>query len=420
MAVFSLSAKRPKQLPDSLRAIAIDVNGVPFTMLRVEGGSFCMGATIEQTDRDIYTDKPAHLVFLSPFYMAATEVTNQLWRAVMGEKHDMAVSGYPQHPVSYVSWADCQQFVRRLDSITGLPFRLPTEAEWEYAARGGASSRHYRFAGGETADSIGWTYPHSGNTTHAVARKHPNELGLYDMTGNVAEWCHDRYGKYRLSTPPDPCGPDTGAYRIVRGGSFAQCVANTHLSVRDWQLPETATDYIGFRLALSLPDDPMKEPVPEEPSLTRNIRIRGQKMHFSLVPAAQPYYISDEVSVSLWKKIMHAAPPDNDKSVAVGMKRAQRTAFAEECSKLSQQPLAVATVAEEDTAVLLKVIQPLQEKRKNRSSVRSVQRKRRVNSKLSPLTELFGVRLSQPDDPVLVFFKGDFDENRPLRLILHL
>ena len=172
------------------------------------------GATPDQHDPDTYTDKPAHLVFLSPYYMATTEVTNRLWRAVMNEREMLNLSGYPEHPVSFVSWLEAQEFIRRLDSITGMPFRLPTEAEWEFAARGGEQSKHFRFAGSNEADTVGWLFPVAGQWTHPVASKRPNELGLYDMTGNVAEWCQDIYGPYELSTRPDPCGAESEGGRI--------------------------------------------------------------------------------------------------------------------------------------------------------------------------------------------------------------
>ena len=151
-------AKRHKPVvPDSLQRIVLNVNGIPLTLRRVEGGSFMMGGTIDQTDKDIYTDKPVHLVFLSPYYIAETEVTSQLWRSVMPERETLTPRGYPTNPISYITWYDCHEFLRRLDSITGLPFRLPTEAEWEYAARGGEKSEYFRFAGSHVADSIGWT-----------------------------------------------------------------------------------------------------------------------------------------------------------------------------------------------------------------------------------------------------------------------
>ena len=419
LLLLPLAAKKRSHVPDSLQTLTYEVNGVPIQMQRVEGGSFVMGATPDQHDPDTYTDKPAHLVFLSPYYMATTEVTNRLWRAVMSEKEMLELSGYPEHPVSFVSWHEAQRFVRRLDSITGMPFRLPTEAEWEFAARGGAKSKHYRFAGGDVPDSIGWLYSVARNWTHPVARKQPNELGLYDMTGNVAEWCQDLYGPYQLSTVPDPCGADTGSFRIVRGGSYDEAKANCHLSVRRWYEPETSVGYIGLRVALSLPDDPMKQIVPEEPPLTQKVRIKGRRLHFYLVPGEEPYYISDEISANQWKRVIAAEPPDKERGLAVGMSRQERLRFAETCSRLADKPLAVASIAEVDSAIAKGVIDPPKQPERKKS-VRSTQRSRRVRSKLSPWTELVGVRLSLPDDPVLLEYKGDANEKLPLRLVIKL
>lgn len=419
LLLLPLAAKKRQPVPDSLQTLTFEVNGVPILMQRVEGGSFVMGATPDQHDPDTYTDKPAHLVFLSPYYMATTEVTNRLWRAVMSEKEMLELSGYPEHPVSFVSWHEAQRFVRRLDSITGMSFRLPTEAEWEFAARGGAKSKHYRFAGGDIPDSIGWLYSVAGNWTHPVARKQPNELGLYDMTGNVAEWCQDLYGPYQLTTAPDPCGADTGSFRIVRGGSYDEAKANCHLSVRRWYEPETSVGYIGLRVALSLPDDPMKQVVPEEPPLTQKIRIKGRRLHFYFVPGEEPYYISDEINANQWKRVMAAEPPDKERGLAIGMSRQERLRFAETCSRLADKPLAVASIAEVDSAIAKGAIDPPKPP-KRKKSVRSTQRSRRTREKLSPWTELVGVRLSLPDDPVLLEYKGDANEKLPLRLIIKL
>ncbi|MBP5659607.1 MAG: SUMF1/EgtB/PvdO family nonheme iron enzyme [Paludibacteraceae bacterium] len=416
-----MARKHKPVVPDSLQRLELEVNGVGWTMQRVEGGSFMMGATPEQWDREIYTDKPAHLVFLSPYYIATTEVTVELWRAVMPEREVINPKGYPTVPISYVSWIDCQEFVRRLDSITGLPFRLPTEAEWEYAARGGAKSKAYRFAGGNEADSIGWTYSCSGNWRHAVGGKHPNELGLYDMTGNVSEWCQDRYGPYSLSTQPDPCGADTGSYRIARGGSYAECVANSHLSVRRWHVPETATEYIGFRVALTLPDDPMMQVVEEEPLLTRSVRIKGKKLQFMYVPAEQPYYISEPVECTLWKKIMQKDAPDRSKSVALGMGKSDRIRFAEYSSRAAKEALYVASAEQIVLAEQQQIIEPFQPDTKNKrkqDTTRSIQRRRKAADKLSPWTELVGVRLPRQDDPILLQFKTADDDSRPLRLVM--
>lgn len=453
MSVLPLAARRHKSVvPDSLQRIDIKIHiagkdssdgkdstvgkdslsgkdsssgkDLHLIMQRVEGGSFMMGATTDQYDPDIYTDKPAHLVFLSPYYIATTEVTVELWRAVMPESEIISPKGYPTIPISYVSWNECQEFVRRLDSITGLPFRLPSEAEWEYAARGGNKSKSFRFAGGNIADSIGWTYSSSGNWKHPVGRKHPNELGLYDMTGNVSEWCQDMYGAYQLSTLPNPCGADTGSYRIVRGGSYDECNANSHISVRRWYRPETTAGYIGFRVAFTLPNDPMMQVQQEEPPLTRSVRIKGKKVRLVYVPAAeQPYYISEEIESSLWRKIMKKDAPDRIKSIAIGMSKKERVRFAEYCSRLANDAIYVASAEQIVAAEQQGIIEPFQpdvSHRHKKRSVHQIQRKRRIATKLSPWTELVGVRLPKPDDPVLLQFKKADDESRPLRLVSYL
>ncbi len=428
-----MAARRHKLVvPDSLQRVEIKIHtggkdssaGKDWylTMQRVEGGSFIMGATEEQYDPDILTDKPAHLVFLSPYYIATTEVTVELWRAVMPDREIISPKGYPTLPISYVSWNDCQEFVRRLDSITGYPFRLPTEAEWEYAARGGSKSKFFRFAGGNIADSIGWTYSGSGNWKHPVGRKHPNELGLYDMTGNVSEWCQDIYGAYQLGSRPNPCGADTGSYRVVRGGSYDECNANSHLSIRRWYIPETSAGYIGFRVAFTLPDDPMMQVQTEEPPLARSVRIKGKKLRFVYVPAEQPYYISEEIECNLWKNIMKKDAPDRIKSVALGMSKAERVRFAESCSHLSNEAIYVAS-AEQIVAAeqhgIIEPFQPDENRRYKKLSVQQIQRRRKAADKLSPWTELIGIRLPKPDDPVLLLFKKADDESRPLRLVTY-
>ena len=382
-----------------------------------------MGATVDQTDQDLYTDKPAHLVFLSPFYIAETEVTNQLWQRLMPERESLLPKGYPTNPVSYVSWHDAQEFVHRLDSITGLSFRLPTEAEWEFAARGGIKSKHYRFAGGNEPDSVGWTNNCSGNWSHPVARKKPNELGLYDMTGNASEWCEDNYAPYEIGTPPDPCVRDTGRYKIVRGGSYDECIANSHISVRRWYLPETSHGYIGFRLALTLPNEPTMQTVKSEPDLTRKIRLHGRKLLFTYIPAEEPYYISEEISVSLWRKMMRKDPPDNFKQIALGMTRTERTLFAEYCSRDAKEVLLVASaehIVAAEQKHLIEPFNPEQNHKRRQPTVRQIQHRRKAAAKLSPWAELAGFRLPQPDDPVLLQYKNDDGDSKPLRLVIKI
>jgi hypothetical protein len=356
-------------VPDSLKAPVFQVGEVSFKMQRVEGGAFVMGATPDQYDEHTISDKPAHTVVLSPFYIAETEVTNELWHAVMPDRRFVEDWYDPTQPITYVTWEDAQLFVHRLDSLTGMPFRLPTEAEWEYAARGGSKSKGFRFAGSDLCDTVSWNTANAGFKKHQVKKKQPNELGLYDMTGNVAEWCQDIYGPYQLSTRPDPCGADTGSFRIVRGGSYDDCVANSHLSVRRWYEPETTVGYIGFRVALTLPDDPMMQVVPDEPELTQKVRVKGRKLHFDLVPGDEPFYLSEEISAAFWKKVMGVDPADKDHGSAIGMSSKERARFAELCSRLSEKPLAVASLSEIDTALSKGVIL----KRKNKKEEQDVQ-----------------------------------------------
>ena len=203
------------------------VNGVTFTMVRVEGGTFTMGATSEQTDANKW-EKPAHQVTLSDYYIGQTEVTQALWKAVMGATP--TTDGYQwedeyglgdNYPARSISYEDVQTFIARLNKLTGRTFRMPTEAEWEYAARGGSKSKGYVYSGGNTLDNVGWSCDNGGSKAHPVAQKAANELGLYDMSGNVFEWCSDRYGRYSPSPQTNPKGPSSGSYRVLRGGSWS-------------------------------------------------------------------------------------------------------------------------------------------------------------------------------------------------------
>lgn len=422
LSCVPLFARRHKPVvPDSLLVITLSVDGVPLVMRRVEGGSFMMGATIDQTDPDVYSDKPAHMVQLSPFYIAQTEVTYQLWHRVMPEHESLHPKGYPTNPISYVTWWDCKEFIRRLDSITGLPFRLPTEAEWEYAARGGQDSRHYRYAGGNEPDSVGWTHSCSGDWTHPVARKRPNEAGLYDMTGNVAEWCEDRYAPYQLGTEPNPCVSDTINQKIVRGGSYDDCVANSHLSIRRWYPAETSRGYIGLRLAMTLPDDPVILAERAENAQQKSVRVQGKKIHFDLVPAEQPYFISEEISAALWRKMMMSEPPQKAQKTAVGMSMAERVQFAEYCSREAREVMQVASPEETLLAANMGIIPPVLKEAgtlRKRTNTKQLQHKRRVNKSLSPWAEMLGIRMPKPDDPVLLQFKEEGTLSRPLRLVI--
>ena len=224
------------------------VRGVSFNMQFVEGGTFTMGATKEQgtwsTDNDEY---PTHQVTLGNYMIGETEVTQALWKAVMGNNPSDYLGD--NRPVEEVSWNDCQQFIKKLNEITGEKFRLPTEAEWEYAARGGIHSQGFRYPGTAKAKEACW-YGNSNNGTHEVGKKCPNELGIYDMGGNVWEWCQDWKGDYTSSPVTNPVGPRTGTKRVVRGGSFHSTKDLTRTTHRSSNIPNYTRNYIGLRLAL--------------------------------------------------------------------------------------------------------------------------------------------------------------------------
>ena len=226
-----------------------DVNGVSFTMIPVEGGTFTMGATSEMAGEPSLDEKPTHQVTLSSYYIGETEVTQALWEAVMGSNPSRFKGD--NLPVEKVSWHDCQTFISRLNSLTGKRFRLPTEAEWEFAARGGNQSRHTQYSGSSRIDDVAWYEDNSGYKTHPVKTKQPNELGIYDMTGNVKEWCQDWYGSYSSYAQTNPTGADSGSYRVVRGGSSWSPPLGYRSSYRYIHTPGGSDDDLGLRLVLS-------------------------------------------------------------------------------------------------------------------------------------------------------------------------
>ena len=235
----------------------ISVNGVTFTMVLVEGGTFTMGATSEQTGADS-DEKPAHQVTLSDYYIGQTEVTQALWKAVMGEtptsdgdQWGPEIGLGDNYPAYYISDNDVLSFISKLNSLTGRTFRMPTEAEWEYAARGGNKSKGYLYSGGNTLDNVGWYYENSSSKTHPVAQKSANELGLYDMSGNVWEWCSDWYGSYSSLPQTNPTGPSTGSSRVLRGGSWLSKASCCRVAFRDYFSPSGLSCDWGVRLALS-------------------------------------------------------------------------------------------------------------------------------------------------------------------------
>ena len=195
--------------------VPITVKGVTFNMIKVEGGTFTMGATPEMTDpKD--NEKPTHQVTLSSYYIGETEVTQALWQAVMGSNPSQFAGD--NLPVERVTWEYCQAFIAKLNSLTGKNFRLPTEAEWEYAARGGNKSNGTQYSGSSNIDEVAWYSDNSSSMTHPVKTKKANELGIYDMSGNVWEWCQDWRGSYSSESLNNPTGPESGIERVRRGG----------------------------------------------------------------------------------------------------------------------------------------------------------------------------------------------------------
>ena len=224
-------------------------NGINIEMVKVEAGSFNMGATPEMKS-PYEVEKPVHRVTLTNnYYIGKYEVTQALWQAVMGSN--------PSHfkgdalPVEQVSWKDCQKFITKLNRLTGKNFRLPTEAEWEYAARGGNKSRGYRYSGSNTIDDVAWYENDALSQTHPVGTKQPNELEIYDMTGNVMEWCQDWYGSYSSSPQVNPTGAASGSYRVVRGGGWSDSARDCRTSDRDFISPGGRSSDLGLRLVLS-------------------------------------------------------------------------------------------------------------------------------------------------------------------------
>lgn len=249
--------------PPEIETEDFDVNGVTFKMVAVEGGTFTMGATREQQDEARYDEYPAHQVTLSSFCIGETEVTQALWRAVMGSNPSYFTpsNGYAenlQRPVEQVSWDDCQTFITKLNQLTGQNFRLPTEAEWEYAARGGKLSQGYKYAGSNDIGDVAWYWNNipsqtngtAGYGTQTVATKAPNELGLYDMSGNVWEWCQDWCGSYSSNAQTNPMGPESGSFRVNRGCSWSLDAWCCRVSFRGSNYPWNAFDGLGLRLAL--------------------------------------------------------------------------------------------------------------------------------------------------------------------------
>lgn len=241
------------------------VNGVTFSMIQVEGGTFNMGAQNSDPSGVNYyagaidNESPVHDVTLSSYYIGQTEVTQGLWHAVMGSDvfPQVATSPYysgevgDSYPAWGISYNDAQNFIAQLNILTGLNFRLPTEAEWEYAARGGNQSHGYKFSGSNTIDNVAWYLGNSGDRLHPVASKQANELGIYDMTGNLFEWCSDWHGDYSDISQTNPTGPGSGTRHVIRGGCYTFTPHHCHTRFRVPPQDDHGSIQAGMRLVLS-------------------------------------------------------------------------------------------------------------------------------------------------------------------------
>ena len=230
------------------RDLTFMVGDVSLCLKYVEGGTFTMGATDEQREYAEKEEFPAHAVTLHDYYIGETEVTQELWEEIMGYNPANTIGS--TLPIENVSWNDCIDFIRELNNRTGKTFRLPTEAEWEYAARGGCSSLQYLYSGSDVAEDVGWIKSNCNGSIHPVGTKRPNELGIYDMTGNVCEWCQDWMSDYNGTALTNPIGPRDGTARVGRGGGWCNSSKKNRVSTR-FAGKTTYRDYnLGFRIAM--------------------------------------------------------------------------------------------------------------------------------------------------------------------------
>jgi formylglycine-generating enzyme required for sulfatase activity len=218
-------------------------------MVFVRGGNFRMGS-----NRGGFDEKPVHEVYLDDFYIGKFEVTQAEWYTILPKDPSKRYfPGCDSCPVERVTWHHVREFIEELNLRTGLQYRLPTEAEWEYAAKGGAFSKGYKYSGSNSADSVAWTDGNACNRIHPVGKKNPNELGIYDMNGNVCEWCSDWYSPdyYAVSPAENPTGPAEGVNRVIRGGSWFFDRSGIRIPDREKANPDFRYGYIGFRLCRS-------------------------------------------------------------------------------------------------------------------------------------------------------------------------
>lgn len=239
-----------KKESETANSISIPVkDGINIEMIKVEAGTFMMGAT-KEVKEPYKIELPAHEVLLTEdYYIGKYEVTQALWNVVMDSKY--LTNDGDLLPKNYVSWNDCQEFIEKLNKITGLKFRLPTEAEWEYAARGGKKSKRYLYSGSNNVLDVAWYDGNSSNKRHPVGTKQANELGIFDMGGNVSEWCQDLWGQYQNDSQINPLGSSAGTKHVLRGGNYFFDIRICYLSYRMFAESNYKDAFNGFRLALS-------------------------------------------------------------------------------------------------------------------------------------------------------------------------
>jgi formylglycine-generating enzyme required for sulfatase activity len=219
-------------------------------MVLVSGGTFEMGCNLSPLQECAFDEKPTHQVSITPFLLGKYEVTQEQWTDVMGS-NPSHFSDCATCPVENVSWEEVQAFISRLNAQTGSSYRLPTEAEWEFASRNGSGSGSNLFSGSSQADAVAWFLDNGEGIPHPVGQKAANGLGIHDMTGNVSEWCSDWFGKYEATAQYNPSGPQDGKYKVVRGGSVFSKQEYCRVTDRMSLLPTQRNEGTGFRLALN-------------------------------------------------------------------------------------------------------------------------------------------------------------------------
>jgi formylglycine-generating enzyme required for sulfatase activity len=239
------------QIPDSIARIWVSY--IRDNMVLVQGGTFTMGCRAKNEANCKENEKPTHRVSVGSFYIGKFEITQLQYDSIMG-KNPSHHKNCPDCPVEEVSWNDAQAFCKKLSALSGSTYRLPTEAEWEYAARGGKKMKDLIYSGSDHIDEVAWYNGNALGTTAPVGGKQPNKLGLYDMSGNVAEWCSDWYSDayYRLNLGGNPQGPENGREKVIRGGSWDFVESYCSTTYRLWNGPSYKNGYTGFRVVMEL------------------------------------------------------------------------------------------------------------------------------------------------------------------------